>query len=74
MSRALPSGWLAAVSLRWASAAVTASRDRRRRHQFYATAAGNNDMVNLDEDTGAELGRAPVSAPRWRRQRRGRRG
>jgi len=28
------------------------------RHQVYASATGDNDMVTLNEDTGAELGRA----------------
>jgi DNA-binding beta-propeller fold protein YncE len=32
------------------------------RHQVYATATGSNQMVTLDEDTGAELGRAPTGA------------
>jgi DNA-binding beta-propeller fold protein YncE len=30
------------------------------RHRVYATATGSNQMVALDEDTGAELGRAPT--------------
>lgn len=30
------------------------------RHRVYATATGTNQMVALDEDTGAELGRAPT--------------
>lgn len=30
------------------------------RHRVYATATGANQMVALDEDTGAELGRAPT--------------
>jgi DNA-binding beta-propeller fold protein YncE len=30
------------------------------RHRVYATATGTNQMVSLDEDTGAERGRAPT--------------